>query len=146
MQTRNLEFGLAIIMGAAGLQLAWPGQTFSPPYAAVMTRYLDETSGGWLLVAISIVRMAVLIINGNLRTTPLVRIACCCIGSGFWIAFMLTVAGVDRGPGYGLPLIASMAAAFVVLESYAGLKCGSDASVLDSLFIRQRRSRVSRGR
>jgi len=142
MQTRMLEMGLAALMIACGILLLWPGDTFASPIYAVLVRWMTEDQGGWFLSSVGILRSAALVINGRWRSSPIARIAGCLTGSGFWFTFAVSVASVDRGEALGPPILLAMAGTLFVLEFFSALRCGTDAEALDSLRLRQARSKV----
>ena len=143
MQTRMLEMGLAGLMIICGAVLLWPGDTFASPIYAVLVQWMTEEQGGAFLFSIGILRGAALIINGRWRSSPIARIAGCLTGCGFWFTFAVSVGNVDRGPDVGLPILLGMSAWFFILEFFSALRCGTDAEALDSLRLRQSRSKVS---
>jgi hypothetical protein len=143
MQTRMLEMGLAGLMITCGATLLWPGDTFASPVYAVLVQWMTEEQGGLFLLTVGILRMTALIINGRWRSSPIARIAGCLTGCGFWFTFAVSVASVDRGEGVGPPILLAMSATLFVLEFFSALRCGTDAEALDSLRLRQARSKVS---
>jgi len=143
MQTRMLEMGLAAMMVTCGTALLWPGETFASPIYAVLVRWMTETQGGLFLLSVGLLRLAALIINGRWRSSPIARIAGCLTGCGFWFTFAVSVGHVDRGPEFGMPILLPMAGTLFLLEFFSALRCGTDAEALDSLRLRQSRSKVS---
>lgn len=145
MQTRTLEMALATLMVCCGSLLLCPGDTFAAPIYALLKRWMSEEAGGGFLLLVGLLRWVALVINGRLRATPLARVAGCMIGAGFWLTFAVAMAAADRAPALGLPLFLAVSACFFTFEFYSGIRCGTDASALDSLGLRQQRSKVGRG-
>jgi len=144
MQTRMLEMALASLMLIVGMTLVWPGDTFGSPIYAVLKAWISETAGGTLLLAIGTLRWAALIINGRLRATPIARIAACMIGSGFWFTFTVAMMAAERSADLGPPVLLAISVWASTCEAYSGFRCGTDAEALDSLGLRQARSKVGR--
>ena len=138
-----LEMGLAGLMIVCGALLLWPGDTFASAIYAILSRWMTEEQGGFFLTSVGFLRIVALIINGRWRSSPIARIAGCLTGCGFWFTFAVSVGSVDRGPDVGLPILLGMSGWFFVLEFFSALRCGTDAEALDSLRLRQARSKVS---
>lgn len=134
MQTRSLEAGLAFIMLAVGLQLLRPGDTFSAPPYTVLRTYVSEDHAGQIFVGVGLLRMIALFRNGRWHSSPLVRLAGCSIGTGFWFTLATALAQAEYGVPALLPIIAG---AVTGLEFYSGLRTGFDIDTLDSLGIRR---------
>lgn len=143
MQTRMLEMALAGLMVIVGAILLWPGSTLSAPIYSTLTRWMGEEAGGLFLVTLGCLRTTALIINGRWRSSPIARIVGCLVGCGFWFTFAASVGGVDRADGLGIPILLGFSGWAFMSESYSALRCGSDAEALDSLRLRQARSKVS---
>jgi hypothetical protein len=142
MQTRMLEMGLAALMVTCGITLLWPGETFASPIYAILIRWMTEAQGGWFLLSVGFLRSVALIINGRWRSSPIARIAGCLTGCGFWFTFAVSVGTVDRGDITGWPILLPISGTLFLLEFFSAMRCGTDAEALDSLRLRQARSKV----
>jgi len=145
MNTYALEMMLATLMVACGFVLILPGDTFALPHYAVVQGWLPEFSGGVFLLLVGAARWAAILRNGRSRYTPLLRIGGCCIGSGFWLTKLVAIETAvvsSMPPEVGPPLLLAVAATAFVFEVFSALRGGADAHSLDSLGIRQRRSKA----
>lgn len=145
MKTYALEMMLATLMVTCGIVLLSPGDTFALPHYSIMKTVIGEVPGGVLLAGVGTMRWAAILRNGGSRYTPLWRIAGCMVGAGFW--FTLSVALetsllddnlVEPGP----PMLLAVSATAFMFEVFAALRGGADANTLDSLRLREARSKV----
>ena len=139
MQTRSLEAGVGLVMLISGVIFALPGQTMAGPAYATLRNwvpaFLTEEIGGTVLIVTAIARWLALYINSHHFSTPVVRFGACVIGAAFW---MTAAVGFWFGDTPQTPWILGLTSALVLLEAYAGFRCGFDAEVLDSFGARTR--------
>lgn len=115
---RDLEWFAAFMALAFGAILALPGNTFATGlhwqrFAAIMPE------GGWaaLMIALALVRMAALTINGRWRRTPLLRALCAVLGAAVWgyVALLMYApyaGGIQTGVGvYAVAALADIVSA-----------------------------------
>lgn len=102
---RDLEWFAAFMALAFGAILALPGSTFdSGPQWTKFAATLPEGAWACLMIALALVRMAALLINGRRRRTPLLRALCAVLGAAVWgyVAMKMYVpslSGVQTGVG-----------------------------------------------
>lgn len=133
-QSRWTEIWLSCIMAVFGAVLLADGETFSLGSYRVVRQFVSEETAGLIAVAVGAARLVALWYNGSRRRSPLVRIAGC--GGGFLFYTALTVGFLMSAPPIPTGIIYGVLA---VAELHSSGRASRDASVLDSLGIRQRR-------
>lgn len=136
MRTRSVETMLATTMIVLGAIMLMPGSTYAG--SAVwrgMAGWISEDHLGVGLVSIGGGRWLALYYNGRVRETPLLRIGGCTAGAFFWASLAVSA---DLDHGAAIPAMFGVALVATCFEVYSAYRCGTDASALDSLRIRQR--------
>lgn len=89
-QGRAAEWVTSLVMLDFGLTLLLPGETMSisSSYAAFRSLGLDDAALGAPVVAVALMRIAALYINGNWRRTPLLRGVGAVIGAVFFASLL----------------------------------------------------------
>ena len=90
-----------------------------------------------------IVRWWVIVRGEKQRSTPIWRLAGCCVGSGFWLSLSIAIVVevlIERShpDGLGPPLLLAVAATSFVFEVFAGLWGGTDLFNQDSFRWREK--------
>ena len=134
--TRALECVLSTLMFLSGVVLLYPGDTFGLPHYSTMRQWVSEDFGAGLLVAVAIVRAVALYVNGGQRRTPLARLIGCIVGAGFWLTLAVSLETAVMETGAAVPLLLAVAVTAFGAEFYSAMRCGADASHLDTFGVR----------
>jgi hypothetical protein len=100
-EARIAEWALAVYLLNYGLGLLSPGSGWTQPAAwAGMTQYLTQGQWGTICVAIGLLRLVALAINGTFadtlyaRYSPTVRGICAGLSATFWFMVILSLSAV----------------------------------------------------
>ena len=130
--TRALEVYLATLMLVCGVALVTPGDTFALQHYTLVREYISERTGGFIFIGTGIIRLAALGVNGQVRQSPIPRLVGCLVGAGFWLTMAVAMEEWYRHHVEIIPLMLSVASVNFAFEFYSALRCGSDASYLNS--------------
>ena len=96
VQTRVTEWLLASLMVAWGLAVALPGDTLAPAGYRLLAALAPEPVWAAVSLAIGLMRMTALTVNGRWRRSPLLRAGGAAWGIGWWLVLgWLTWLGSD---------------------------------------------------
>lgn len=97
-EARIVEWVMGAVILNYGLGLVGKADAWTSPTAwAAMAYYMPENAWGWLCIAIGLVRLLALAVNGTFadtaysRYSPHVRGVTALAGLGFWIMVLLSV-------------------------------------------------------
>lgn len=123
---RAVEWLFASMMLAWGFFLWLPFETFAAPQYALLKALAPEPVWGAFSVSIGGMRMAALVINGQVRQTPLVRALGAGLGMIWWmvLSFLFWTAPVTAPPA-GI----AWYPIFILFEGYSVLRSAADAYV-----------------
>jgi hypothetical protein len=145
MRTRSVEMFLATVMAAQGAIFAIPGETLALPHYGDLRAWVTVFPGsealfGWLIFTVGAARLIALFINGYVRSTPVIRIVGCVIGSLYWMS--LTVSFLDADVP-SVPAALAWTAAATGFEWLSAYRSATDAHLYDS-FGQRRRAREAK--
>lgn len=123
---RLVEWLFAAMMLFWGLYLLLPMRTFDLPQYALLRAIADEQVWAAFSIGIGGMRMAALVVNGQMRQTPLVRALGAGLGVIWWLVmtYLFFTAPLEAPPAgvVWYPL-------FVLFEGYSLLRSGADTFV-----------------
>lgn len=134
-QTRWMEVLLASLMGAVGIALLLPGNTFDLPLFRIIANLLTEDHAGWIASLVGGGRLWALYVNGRKRNTPVIRVFGCLVGCIFWTGWVLGFAALTTPV---VPLF-PMSIVLAIGELVAGTRATRDLYAYDSLGLRKGR-------
>lgn len=134
-QTRWMEVLLASLMGAVGVSLLLPGNTFDLPSFRIIANLLTEDHAGWIASVVGISRLWALYFNGKKRNTPVIRVLGCLVGCVFWAGWAIGFSSVM------VPVVPLFPMSIVLTfgELIAGTRATRDLYAYDSLGLRKGR-------
>lgn len=145
-RTRALEWLFATLLAVWGWALLAPGVTyFDLPVYTLMRQWAPEEAWGLAALAVSILRLFGLYINGWWKRTPIIRCACSIISGMFWLSIMglmylgAKVSGIALTPGY------LYYGVFFVFEGWCVLSTGYDIQQEGAFGTRAPSRYVARG-